>query len=241
MKRQRIRKTILLFSMLLFPVTLNYLSPFVSIVGGFAGIVSGSAIFFLTLFLFSLFFGRAYCGWVCPAGALQDCCSQINGKAVSRKQSVIKYFIWVPWFTALISGFITAGGIKKVNPVFLTDHGVSASSLGGLIIYLSVIMIIVLIAMVFGKRSFCHSICWMAPFMVFGSKIKNKLGYPSLQMNADSSACVNCKKCDSNCPMSIDVSGTVKSGNKRINNSECILCGMCADVCPKKVLKMSVR
>ena len=241
MKRHKIRNTLLLFSMLFFPITLNYLSPYLIVRGSFAGIVSGSAVFFLTLFLFSLFFGRAYCGWICPAGAVQDCCVHINNKATGRKQNLIKYFIWVPWLLAVIAGFISAGGIKEVNPVFLTDYGVSASSLHGCIIYISVVILIAVISLSFRKRSFCHSMCWMAPFMILGSKIKNKLGYPSLHVKTDSSACVNCKKCDSNCPMSIPVSEIVKSDKKRIDNVECILCGKCEEVCPKKAIKLSVR
>ena len=241
MKRHKIRNTLLLFSMLFFPVTLNYLSPYLIVQGSFAGIVSGSAVFFLTLFLFSLFFGRAYCGWICPAGAVQDCCVHINNKATGRKQNLIKYFIWVPWLLAVIAGFLSAGGIKEVNPVFLTDYGVSASSLHGCIIYIFVVILIAVISLSFGKRSFCHSICWMAPFMILGSKIKSKLGYPSLHVKTDSSVCVNCKKCDSNCPMSIPVSEIVKSDKKRIDNVECILCGKCEEVCPKKAVKLSVR
>ena len=66
--RPKIRKTLLFVSLLLFPLTLNYLSPYVSIDGAMAGVLSGSALLFLLLFVSGLFLGRAWCGWVCPAG-----------------------------------------------------------------------------------------------------------------------------------------------------------------------------
>jgi hypothetical protein len=42
MKRQKIRKTIQLVSMLLFPVTLNYFSPYLIIQGSLEGVLAGS-------------------------------------------------------------------------------------------------------------------------------------------------------------------------------------------------------
>ena len=57
--RQKIRKILLYTSLFLFPLTMNYLSPYVSIDGAFAGVLSGSLLMFLLLFLSGLFFGRA--------------------------------------------------------------------------------------------------------------------------------------------------------------------------------------
>jgi len=67
-------------SFLLFPVTINYFSPYVIIDGASEGIVAGSFITFGTLFLGSLFFGRAFCGWVCPGAGLQEACFSISDK-----------------------------------------------------------------------------------------------------------------------------------------------------------------
>jgi ferredoxin-type protein NapH len=68
--RQRVRKVLLLVSMLIFPITINYFSPYLIIQGGFEGVVAGSALIFLSQFLTALIFGRAFCGWLCPAGAI---------------------------------------------------------------------------------------------------------------------------------------------------------------------------
>ena len=92
MRRQKVRKTLLFISMLLFPVTLNYLSPYLVIRGGFEGVVSGNALLFAGLFLSSLFFGRAYCGWLCPAGGgaagFGDRCERQAGRSAAAVDKI---------------------------------------------------------------------------------------------------------------------------------------------------------
>lgn len=62
----------------------------------------------------------------------------------------------------------------------------------------------------------CHSICWMAPFMItfmiIGTKIKDRLGYSSLHLEADSEKCVQCGLCSRSCPMSLEVAEMVRTG-----------------------------
>jgi ribulose-phosphate 3-epimerase len=188
MERQKVRKLLLLVSFLLFPVTLFYLSPVLIITGGFSGIVTGCFLVFAALFVSSLVFGRAFCGWICPAGGLQECCcSQIvDNNVKSRKVDRIKYIIWAPWLITIILAFIMAGGIKGVDLFYMTNHGISVSDLTGLIIYLFFVALITVLALAIGRRGMCHSICWMAPFMIIGTKIKDRLGYPSLHLEADS-------------------------------------------------------
>jgi len=62
--RQRVRKLIVIVAFLSFPITMNFLSPVLSISGASEGIVSGSLITFGIFFLSSLLLGRAWCGWV---------------------------------------------------------------------------------------------------------------------------------------------------------------------------------
>ena len=68
MKRTARRITAFI-SFFLFPITLNFFSPYVSIDGALNGIISGSLIVFLIMFLTGLFFGRAWCSCVCPWAA----------------------------------------------------------------------------------------------------------------------------------------------------------------------------
>lgn len=237
MKRQKLRKLTLLLSFLLFPVTLYYFSPYLILQGGFTGIITGSFLVFAALFLFSFLFGRAFCGWLCPAGGLQECCMLVSDKKVSGKSNRIKYIIWVPWLTGIILSFLSAGGIRSVDFFYMTDHGISASGLPGLVTYFGIISLITLLALFLGRRGMCHSICWMAPFMIIGTKLSHALRLPALHLDTDPSGCVNCRICSKNCPMSLDVARMVQ--DSKMENTECILCGECADSCPKKVIKLT--
>ncbi len=239
MKRQHIRKLLLLISFLCFPVTLFYFSPYLIIQGGAAGIFAGSAIIFLAMFLFSLVVQRAFCGWLCPAGGLQEICSLVNDKQIkSKKINIVKYFIWVPWLAGVVLSFVSAGGIKKADFFFMTDHGISCASIPGFVIYYGIITLITVLALILGRRGMCHSVCWMAPFMILGTKLSKLLHLPSLHLKPAADSCINCRQCSKKCPMSLNVADMVLKND--MTNSECILCGECVDTCPKKAIRFTV-
>ena len=100
-----------------------------------------------------------------------------------------------------------------------------------------VIGLFVGLAFIVGRRAGCHTICWMAPFMMIGRWIRNRFAWPSLRLVADASACKDCKLCTKNCPMSLDVNGMVQIG--QMENSECILCGTCVDNCTSHAIRYS--
>jgi polyferredoxin len=56
---------------LLLPVTLNYFSPYLIIDGIIHRIAAGSFFIWVSMFITSLFFGRAFCAYICPYGGLQ--------------------------------------------------------------------------------------------------------------------------------------------------------------------------
>lgn len=240
MKRQKVRKTILLASFLLFPITIYYLSPYLIIQGAAEGIVTGSFIVFGSMMIFSLFFGRTFCGWLCPAGGLQECMFAASDKrAKGGRLNVIKYLIWIPWISSISIVALKVGGFKSVDFLYQTTHGISIANPSAYFIYYGVLILIVGISLFSGKRGFCHYSCWMAPFMIIGTKVKEILRIPSLHLKADKSKCIGCKQCTKNCPMSLEVEEMVKEGSMK--NSECILCGQCIDVCGGSAIKYGIK
>ena len=85
--RQKIRRGLLVASLLLLPVTLYYFSPALSLQGATAGVASGSVLVFAGLFVSALFLGRAFCGWACPMGGLQELSARLRGRPVARRRS----------------------------------------------------------------------------------------------------------------------------------------------------------
>jgi len=98
-----------------------------------------------------------------------------------------------------------------------------------------VIGVFLILSLIAGRRAGCHYICWMAPFMILGRKLRNLFGWPALHLRANRAKCTNCQRCTTNCPMSLDVNGMVQ--REDMENSECILCGSCADTCPRDVIR----
>ncbi len=237
-RRQSIRNFLLLMALVLFPATFYYLSPYLIIMGGAMGILTGSAMVFLAMFLSALVFGRAFCGWLCPAGALQDGCAKVVGKK-PKSPAWLKYALWGPWLAGIALAFFRAGGVKGLDFFFMTDHGISASGVEGYFMYFAVVIVIMALSLIYGRRAMCRSVCWMAPFMVMGELLRRKLKLPGLRLEADGGQCVQCGACDKNCPMSLPVREMAQRGDMR--NLECILCGRCADTCPKKTLSLRFR
>jgi polyferredoxin len=187
------------------------------------------------LFVVSLFIGRAFCGWACPAAGLQEACFMIqNRRSKGGLLDGIKYVIWVPWAFGIILAAIKAGGLSAFDPFYRTKYGLSVTNLPGYIAFYSIVSLILILSLTVGRRAFCHYVCWMAPFMVIGRGVRNALGWPSLRLKSDKSRCTLCEKCTEHCPMSLDVNAMVQ--REEMENTECILCGTCIDVCSDRVL-----
>ena len=234
---QKIRKTTLLISLLLFPITIWYFSPYIIINAAMEHVINGSFIVFASMLVFSMFFGRVWCGYLCPAGGLQECALRINDNPAKQgKRDKIKYVIWVIWICAVIATFVMGKNDDKINPFYMTDHGISIASIYNYVIYYGVILLLLMPALIHGRRAACHYICWMAPFMVIGSSIGRLLHVPQLHVEADKDKCISCGKCTRACPMGLDVKELIKN-NSNAKCTECIQCGACIDECPGAVLK----
>lgn len=234
--RQRVRKALIIFSFVLLPVTFAYISCPIIIEGASEGIITGGLIVFILLFVSSLFLGRLWCGWLCPAGGLQEIYFHVNNKQVNiRRLNWFKYLIFLAIiFIPLISAIRSAGGLTTIDLFYHTDHGISIAKQGAYTIFLVQITFITIFAILAGKRGFCHYFCPIAVIMILGRKIRNFIRWPALHLSAESGRCTDCKKCSINCPMGLDVNVMVRQG--RMENTECILCGSCVDICRKQAI-----
>jgi ferredoxin len=138
------------------------------------------------------------------------------------------------WLAAIITGYVLKGFTK----IDLT-YGMSNISVEKkLILTFGAGIIIVPLALIFGKFASCKYVCWQAPFMMIGKRIRDRLGLYGLRIRADAASCKHCSACTIHCPMSIDVMEMAQQGE--IVSDECILCGNCVDACKFNVLSYKI-
>ncbi len=222
---------------LTFPITLNYFSVYLIIESASLGIANFSFFFWSLWVLAGLVLGRAGCGYICPLGAIQETADRMIEKRLKRVKYLksVKYILSVLWVGAVVSAAIAAGGYRNIDLLYNTRSFVSVDSLQSLFMYFTVVLIVLIPALIFGKRGFCHYFCPWGVLNIAGTKVKNFLKYPSLKLKADNGTCKQCELCNPRCTMSLNVSQMVKSDS--MANNECILCGACVDYCPNGAIK----
>jgi polyferredoxin len=235
-KRQTARKTVLVISFLLFQGFLLFhlfFSPVLVILAASQGVVNGSLVIFILLFLSSLFLGRAFCGWVCPGSGLNELCAVATKKrAPSGSFRKAKYVISTVWLSAIVLLALRAGGFQSIDLFYGTG---SSTITQELVMFFGVIAIIVPAAFIVGARANCHYICWLAPIMIAGTSIRNRIGWPALRLEANAELCEQCGTCSTVCPMNLDVMDGIL--REDLYDKECILCGSCIDACPRGVIR----
>lgn len=235
--RQRVRRALLLISLLLFPITLYYFSPVLIMQSAAEGVINASFIVFAAMFVAAMFVGRLWCGWACPAGGLQEFAAPANNRTVGGRLDWIKWAIWLPWIAGIVVLAARAGGYRAVEPFYRLSGGVTLAQDVWAYVYYSVVGVFLLLALLVGRRAGCHTICWMAPFMILGRRLRNLLPWPALRLRAAPDKCRDCLKCTAGCPMSLDVHTMVERG--RMEHDECILCGACVDNCSQSAIRYS--
>lgn len=237
MKYQKIRKPIVIATTILFHAFLVFhllFSPVIIVLASSKGIVNASFISFCAILVLSLFFGRAYCSWFCPGCGMQEILGLfVKKRAVNTRATYIKYIIFSFWLAAIIIGYLLKG-FKKLDFTYgMLDITVERK----LLLTLGASLIIVPLTLIFGRFASCKYVCWQAPFMILGTKLRNALRLPGLRV-VKTGECRSCKACTGKCPMNLDVMNLAPKGE--ISHPECILCGSCIEACKFKALSYRI-
>lgn len=203
-----------------------------------------NAIPFLVLGFLSLIgslIGRGICGWACPFGFIQELLNKIPSKKFVgwKWLKYIKYLVLLVfvillpafWVDDLFEMSIGPTFCKYICPAGTLEGGFTLallkpslkSQIGALFGWKASLLVIILALAVFFKRPFCRWLCPLGAFYGPFNKISLK------RIGIDSNACVNCGKCSTVCPMSLEVP-------KEINSCDCIRCFECKKVCPTKAI-----
>lgn len=207
---------------------------------------------FLTFLFWFIFLNKAWCGYACPFGTLQDWITSLR-KALSihyssysrnqfEKLSKIKYIflalvILLPLFVGMgvLSSDWSAAYCKMcpariISPMFSGDFSQWAIDFSTTsAIFLTTLGMLFAGLFFIGsfvkKRFFCF-FCPMSAMHYIFSKIS------FVQLKKDGSKCTKCGDCYSVCDMQIkDIADDVSSTN--ILRDDCILCLKCVAACPE--------
>lgn len=231
--RQNTRHGLLMSLFCVFPAVFYYMSPYLIVDGTMHRVITGSLVLFAAQFVSAIFLGRLFCGWACPAAGIQEATFPAKNRPV-KKGNFVKWGIWIVWMATIVALAIRNHGYERVDPLYKTYYGISVSDIASFITYLMVLLIVFVPSLVIGKRSFCHHLCWMAPFMILGEKVGGLLRLPQVKLLCDAEKCVHCHACDKKCPMSVAVEDSVGKG--RVKSAECVKCLACVDVCAQKAI-----
>lgn len=178
--------------------------------------------------------GRGFCGWACWTAALLD------WLPIATNRPIPKIWTWLRVPALALSLLVPFLLICSGYPYFAKHMAGDAGQwvqrqkwsqflwflTGNGLYYISAIVL----AYAFGKqRAFCKILCPVSLLM----KAQTKTALIKVMPSGEE--CIHCYKCNSNCPMDVDVESYIGAGRK-IASSECILCRACANVCPTKAI-----
>ncbi len=225
----------------------TYLPPnknaYVYVYNGFTSF-GGFAYIFIVVPLAVWFLGKRYCSWFCSCGNLAEVIGitpwgnkwvteRTPRGETSRKWEVLQYVFLT--FALLFGGILFLHGYH----IIVADHLVTAlREFQDLAVDLMFGALIGVGAYPFlGTRIWCRYGCPLAGMM----RLWGKWTHSHFQVEANN-RCKGLGLCTTQCPMGIDVASFAHNnkiptlGSFGLQNSPCIGCGGCIDICPVKAL-----
>lgn len=189
---------------------------------------------FLGVLGVSLVAGRAFCGWMCPLGTLQDFFAawarRLSGEKrhIRGKKSPAVFPIRLPekldrglrYIKYLILGIILITSLFTVFPPLHAICPVRAIFSFSLTPLLGGVLVVFVITSLLVERASCKYLCPLGALLAIFNKIS------PLRLVAGN-GCNHCGRCDIECSMGIqDVPGNLQHG-------ECIRCLECLETCAR--------
>lgn len=197
--------------------------------------------------------GRAWCGWACPLGMVQDGIDTLRSRLGIKRYKlsayqrqvllVVRYSVFfvgvllsVLIGVTLISFYLSRGDIYRpicqvcpAYPLFtLSQAGLGLTTAAGArqIPWLSLgILAAFMVASVRVRRPFCR-VCPVSVVMMPFSKVSG------VSLHKDPKKCTRCSMCHRVCP--VDVTEVWKEMERTdVTVPECILCMRCVEACPE--------
>ena len=176
----------------------------------------------------SFLYGRLWCGWICPQTLASDFADSLKArldKAFQTRPGKPRFWLSRMAWTVGILAVSLGTGITLAS-YWLAPQTVLAAAAApwhdisaGLTVYLTTLTVAA--DMLWLRRTFCSRACPYGP-LLSSLTDQNTLAVRYLTERDDD--CIHCHKCETDCPMGIDI----KQG---VGQHGCIGCGECIDAC----------
>lgn len=168
---------------------------------------------------------RAFCGYMCPIGAISECMSLVGRRlhvpkvripgGVDRLLSLLKYVLLV------VVLFLTYRAGELIFRSFGPCYALIGRHGEDITYWAYVVGAAILVASLFMSLPFCRWFCPLAAVM----NVFSRFGWT--RIHRDVEGCRDCGLCTQQCPMAIPVDTL-----KRVTASRCIACLQCVEACP---------
>jgi len=181
-------------------------------------------VFLVLIILTTLIWGRIYCGFLCPFGAVQDILFKIFPRrslvpaAQDRWMKQVKYFAL--WFLITASVLLPELRVSDFEPFALTF-----TLKGERLIWCFALAVLIPSLMI--ERFYCRYFCLAGAFLA----ILNRLSFFGLRIRP---GCSRCGFCENICR-----TGAIRG--PKLDWEECVLCGRCRSACPDQNVQLSRR
>lgn len=188
-----------------------------------------AVMFFVTTLLCFIFLGRILCGFLCPAGLLQDLMDKLRQAlhirpivVTDRMNRFLQPIKWV-WIVLFLGFAFTGGDFCDICPLkgFTTAQGGYWTNL-----YLGGFFAVVILVGSFFIRRFWCIICPMGYLMGLFKK------FNLFKLKKDCTSCTECGACYHACPMRIKSIYTERE-KENVQTADCMMCGECIHKCPE--------
>jgi polyferredoxin len=191
------------------------------------------------LLVLTVLFGRTFCAFVCPKGALQELLHRpaLRLAVPRRVDRTLRYGKYLA--AALLVLLPLIWGVRLMRQVgpFKVIFNLDGST--PLVAFLAV----VLVASVFVSRPFCRYLCPVAGilalagrFSLFRVRLRHDGREDGSRGSGGSDGCNGCNACSRVCPVEAIEPAAARGGAPTIAASECIACRQCAAACPRGAL-----
>jgi ferredoxin-type protein NapH len=165
-------------------------------------------------------FGRTFCGYVCPIGAVQELPYllplkklEIRGKTISTASRLLVLVTFVVLALVLSVGILRYLGVRDF---FYLEFGSG----------LFYIFLALVVASAFLYRPFCRFLC------PYGALLSLAAGKSRFRLRR-TDACTDCGTCETVCP--------TNEAGRGDSKQECYLCNRCKEVCPENAIQYGRR